>query len=104
MKIQFLYFEDCPSHEDGLARLRKVLEEESVSQEIEIIEVVSEKQAAELKFIGSPSILINGRDIDPGGLERQSPALACRVYRLPDGRFSPLPSESMIRNALHRAE
>ena len=100
MKIKYLYFADCPSYEDGLARLRKVLEEESISQGIEIVEVVSEKQAAELKFIGSPTILVNGRDIDPGDLAGQSPALACRVYRLPDGRFSPLPSESMIRSAL----
>ena len=103
MKIRFLYFADCPSHEDALARLKKVLEEESVSAEIEIIEVVSDEQAAELGFMGSPSILVNGRDIDPDGLEGQAPALACRVYRHPDGRFSPLPSESMIRKALRRS-
>jgi len=102
MKIQYLYFEDCPSHEQGLARLKKVLEEESVNQEIEIIEVLSEKQAGELNFIGSPTILVNGRDIDPEGPAGQSSAFACRVYRLPEGRFSPLPSESMIRKALHR--
>ncbi len=102
MKIQFLYFEDCPSHEQCLARLKKVLEEESVNQEIEIIEVLSEKQAGELNFIGSPTILVNGRDIDPEVPAGQSSALACRVYRLPEGRFSPLPSESMIRKALHR--
>lgn len=102
MKIQFLFFEGCPSHEQGLLRLEKVLREESVNAQIEIIEVVSEKQAAELGFIGSPTILVNGGDIDPHGLEGQFPALTCRVYRLADGRFSPLPPESMIRKALHR--
>jgi len=102
IKIRFLYFADCPSHEDALARLKKVLEEESVSAEIEIIEVVSDEQATELEFMGSPSILVGGRDIDPEALEGQAPGLACRVYRHPDGRFSPLPSESMIREALRR--
>ena len=93
MKIEFFYFADCPSHEDALARLKKVLEEESVSAEIEIIEVVSQEQTAELGFMGSPSILVNGRDIDPDGLEGKAPALACRIYRHPVGRFSPLPGK-----------
>ncbi|HUU28402.1 MAG TPA: hypothetical protein VM123_11370 [archaeon] len=100
MMIEFLYFADCSSHEEGLARLRKVCAEESVSSSVKVIEVRSDQEAEKLNFIGSPTILINGRDIDPAGLEGQRPALTCRIYRHPDGRFSPLPAEGTIRKAL----
>jgi len=103
LKIQYLYFAVCPSHEEGLARLRKVLAELSAAPEVEIIEVVGEEQARRVKFIGSPTIRIAGRDIDPGGLMGENYALTCRIYHLPDGRISPLPSEQMIREAIHAA-
>jgi Domain of unknown function (DUF2703) len=102
MNVRYLYFPDCPSHERGLARLKEVLYGQGLDPEIEIVCVDSDEQAHELGFIGSPTILVDGEDIDPEGLEGQCPALTCRVYRLEDGRYSPLPSEEMIRRALSR--
>ena len=99
MDIQFLYFEDCPSHEEALNRLRGVMSEEGVKAEIEIIKVDTEDQAKDLKFIGSPTILINGQDIVPISPESRY-YLACRVYQLEDGRISPLPSLAMIRKGI----
>jgi hypothetical protein len=101
VEITFLYFEDCPSHEPALARLRKVMAEEGVDSPIEIILVDNDDQAEALDFYGSPTIRVNGQDIDPPIEER--PALTCRVYELTDGRISPLPSREMIRSALHKA-
>jgi hypothetical protein len=102
MEIQFLYFEDCPSHEEALSRLRKVLKEEEITTEISIEPVETEEQATRLHFAGSPTILIDGRDIDP----QPHPyyALTCRAYRLEDGRISPLPSITMIRRAVRTAK
>jgi len=99
MQIQFLYFEGCPSHEKGLARLKKVVAAEGINADIEVLEMVSDEQAAQWHFIGSPTILINGEDIIPPPADA-APALTCRVYQLEDGRFNPLPSEDMIRTAL----
>jgi hypothetical protein len=98
IKITFLYFEDCPSHEPALARLREVMAEEGVDAPIEMIRVETEEEAERFQFFGSPTIRINGRDIVPPVEER--PGLACRVYELADGRISPLPSRDMIRRAL----
>lgn len=103
MKVEYFYFPDCLSHAEGLTRLKKVLAEKGLNPEIEITCVTSDEQAQELDFIGSPTILIDGRDVDPQGRKGQSHALTCRVYRLEDGRYSPLPSEQMIRKALERA-
>ncbi|MFH1069645.1 MAG: DUF2703 domain-containing protein [Candidatus Glassbacteria bacterium] len=102
MKIEYLFFADCPSHEEGLARLRRVLAREGIEERVEVIEVKTDDQARKLGFIGSPTIRFDGRDIDPAGLEGQASALTCRVYRLPDGRYSALPSEEMIRRALYQ--
>lgn len=99
MRIDFFYFEECPSHEQALERLRKVLVEERIEAEISVVQVETEEEARDLKFIGSPTILIEGRDIDPP-LEQPNYALTCRVYQLEDGRISPLPSEEMIRNTI----
>ncbi len=101
MRVSFLYFEDCPSHEQALERLRAVMEQEDVEAGIEVIEVVSEEQARELRFLGSPSIRINGEDIEP--VESDRYALTCRAYRREDGRVSPLPPEAAIRRALRSA-
>lgn len=98
MKIDFLYYEDCPSHEQALERLRKVMSEEGVEGDIEVVKVETGEQARELRFTGSPTIRIDGRDIDPPPDEFY--ALTCRAYTLEDGRISPLPSEAMIRRAL----
>jgi hypothetical protein len=99
MNITFLYYEDCPSHDQALERLRQVLAEEGVNSEIEIIKVETEEQAQRLRFIGSPTIRIGARDIDPPQPDAQY-ALTCRAYHLEDGRISPLPSPDRIRRAV----
>lgn len=99
MRIDFLYFEDCPSHEQALERLRKVLAEEDIEADISVVEVDTEEQARDLEFAGSPTILVEGRDISPH-LELPNYALTCRTYQLEDGRISPLPSEAMLRRTI----
>lgn len=103
MKIEFLYFPDCPSHERALQLLQEVLEEEGVSDPIQIYCVETEEQVQLHRFVGSPTIRINGQDIDP----RLAPAtpyrLTCRLYLHEDSRPSPLPSRGMIQTAVRRA-
>jgi ribonucleoside-diphosphate reductase alpha chain len=63
LEIRFLYYEGCPSHEEALERLRKVLKEESIETDIEVVKVETNEQAKKLRFPGSPTILANGHDI-----------------------------------------
>lgn len=102
VRVAFLFYEDCPSHELALERLREVLDEEDVDAEVEVVKVDSEEQAQERYFVGSPTILLNGQDIDPPPPDSYY-TLTCRAYRLEDGRISPLPSRGMIRRAIDAA-
>jgi hypothetical protein len=97
----FLYFEDCPSHDVALSRLREVLSEEGIAADIEIIKVETDEQARSLQFVGSPTMRINGEDIIPPS-DMEIVGLACRTFVLEDGRISPLPSYEMIRAGIRR--
>lgn len=101
MVIEFLYYEDCPSHDVALDRLKTVMAEEGIQAEISITKVETEDQAQHLRFVGSPTIRIQGEDIVPVP-ENAFYSLTCRAYRLDDGRISPLPSTEMIRRALRQ--
>jgi len=65
LKITFLYSEECPSHDEALERLRRSIELERISADVEIVSVKTDEEAERRKFAGSPTILVNGRDIDP---------------------------------------
>ena len=98
MRVNFLYYEECPSYDLALERLREVMAEEGIPGEVEVVKVETEEQAHQLRFVGSPTIRIDGQDIDPPSDPRY--ALTCRVYHLEDNRISALPSKDMIRRAL----
>ncbi len=102
-EIQFLYWEDCPSHPGAWRLLEEVLAETGLEATIERIEVLTDEDAERWQFPGSPTIRIDGIDVDPAGASQMGTALTCRVYVLEDGRFSPTPSGEMIRRALLRA-
>ena len=102
MDIRFLYSDQCPSHDEAIERLRNVLDEEGISAKIEVIRVETFEDAKRYRYPGSPTILIDGHDIDPVPNHEYAPT--CRAYRLEDGRISPLPSVSMIRKAVRAAK
>jgi hypothetical protein len=102
MDIHFLWWQGCPSHPEAWQRLQEVLGEMKLSVQPESIEIKTDEEAERWHFPGSPTILVNGRDIDPNA-PTQASRLTCRVYFKEDGRPSPLPSKEMIRRALENA-
>ena len=99
MKVELFYWEGCPSHPEALALLEAVLAERGIDAAVELRRVETDEEAEELAFPGSPTIRIDGRDIDPQGAASR-PALTCRIYYLPDGRVSPIPSREQLEEAL----
>jgi hypothetical protein len=97
MRIEVLYFKDCPHYLPTLDRLRAILREEGLNVDVVEVDVRDALAAERLAFIGSPTIRINGLDIDTGARTLAGVGFACRRYA--EG----LPSETMIRAALREA-
>ncbi len=99
MTIELYFWEGCPSYPEALALLQEVLDERGISEPVQLREVFTREEAVQLRFPGSPTIRIDGRDVDPEGANAP-PALNCRIYRLPDGRVSPVPSRQQLEEAV----
>jgi hypothetical protein len=99
VRIDFLFWRECPSHPEARALLREVIEERGVKAEVVEREVLTQDEAQELGFPGSPTIRVDGLDVDPEGAGAP-PSLTCRIYHLTDGRVSPVPSREQLEEAV----
>ena len=99
MKIEFLFWRGCPSHPEARELLDEVLAARRIQASIEEVEVTTQEEAERLRFPGSPTIRVDGRDVDPAGAVAR-PALTCRIYHLPDGRVWPVPTREQLEEAL----
>jgi hypothetical protein len=103
-RIELLWWPGCPSWEQALSELRRQVQAAGLDPaQIEVRAVESESDAEREGFAGSPTIRIDGSDVQAPADDR-SPALACRVYRLRDGRVSPTPDPADVREAIERAK
>jgi hypothetical protein len=102
MRVELLYFEGCPSHAELLPRLRGLLASEGVEQKVELRRVETSEEAERERFLGSPTVRIDGEDVDPTAEDRCDYGLECRLYRTDEGLVR-TPPEAWIRAALDRA-
>jgi len=99
MKIEVLYVPNCPNHTVALERLREILPVESFQEQVSEVLVSDTAMAQLLKFPGSPTIRINGQDVEPRNEQTVSFGLMCRLYS--DG--SGAPSQQKLRAAIEKA-
>ncbi len=99
LRIEFQYFEDCPNHKRMKDNLLKAME--GIEDSIELINMLveDEQTASRVNFRGSPTLLINGEDVENMPAPER-PSVACRFY--PNG----IPSAEAIRSRIeqHRLE
>ncbi len=98
MKVELLYFGGCPTYEAAAENLREVLAELGTDPRVELVAVESDEEAQGLRFPGSPTIRVDGRDLFPVP-DRDVWALGCRTYATPEG-LKGYPTAEMIRYAL----
>jgi hypothetical protein len=98
--IEILYFHGCPSHEKLLPIVERLADQTGAALRLRCVET---PEAAETeRFLGSPTVRVNGVDVDPTASERADFGLKCRIYRSDEGQ-SPLPPERWIHEALKRS-
>ena len=98
IRVQVLYFEGCPNHRPTVRLVQQVAGELGVAAEIEGVEVKSAEEAERLRFLGSPTVRVNGVDIEPSARASKAYGFACRTY---DG--SGTPSRALLVAALASA-
>ena len=98
MKVEILYFKGCPNHQPTSERVRAVIQDEGLSAEVNEIEVPDAAAAEKVGFLGSPTIRVNGVDIEPALRHVRGGSFACRCY--PGG----IPPMEMIKAALLEAK
>jgi hypothetical protein len=101
-RVDILYFEDCPNLAAARALVERIAGELQVVTDIHLIQVGDLDAAVGLRFLGSPTIRIDGQDVEPGAAERDDFTFGCRVYRGQRG-VSGRPDEAWIREALKAA-
>lgn len=99
--VELLYFDDCPNYEALLPHLRQLLRAAGTHDEVQLHRIADEDAAQSQRFIGSPTVRIDGRDVEPGASDRRDFGMTCRLYATGDGlRGTPL--DEWILNALER--
>jgi hypothetical protein len=102
--VEILYFEGCPSFETLLARVRDIVAEHGGEpDEISLCAIETSDAAQAARFLGSPTVRVDGRDVDPTAAGREDFGLKCRIYRSAQGR-APTPPDAWIHAALSGVE
>jgi hypothetical protein len=99
--VEILFFAGCPNHVGAIELVERVSGSLGLDPEIRVLEVSDQEAAQRLRFLGSPTIRVGGRDVDPHWEERSDYALSCRVFRTEAG-ISGQPDERWVRQALLR--
>jgi hypothetical protein len=102
VKLEVLYFDGCPGHEALMPRLRELMARAGIDAPIEVKHVESAEAAERERFLGSPTLRVNGQDVDPTAGERTDYGLKCRLYPSADRLRGTLPDEFVVA-ALTRA-
>jgi len=99
IKIEVLFFSDCPSWNFTIKDLNAVLDELALKAQISLTKVDTNTDAETHKFPGSPTIRVNGQDLFPVDLAGN--ALRCRVYQTPCG-LKGTPTREMLKEQISR--
>ena len=108
VEVELLYLEGCPSYEAFLPRLRVLLSQAEVDVAVQRRCVESDAAARSDRFLGSPTLRVDGVDVDPGAGDRVDFGVKCRLYPAGEGLRGAPPDEWVLsacaRPAIRRAD
>jgi hypothetical protein len=102
MRVEILYFSGCPNYAPAVACVREVLAQEDTQAEMVEVEVRDVATAQRVGFLGSPTIRVDGQDVETAARAERAFGLSCRTYI--DGcRRAGVPPSEWIRAAVREA-
>ncbi|HXI81507.1 MAG TPA: hypothetical protein VNM34_11905 [Verrucomicrobiae bacterium] len=98
-RVELLWFSDCPNRAAAREMIEDVVGRLAPGTPIEDVDATDPARAAEVRFPGSPTIRVDGRDIDPSYVDPRDYTPRCRLYRTAAG-LRGLPERGWIEAAL----
>jgi hypothetical protein len=99
--VEVLYFDGCPGSQRLLPLVRRLSREHGARLVEMRIETPDDAEAR--RFLGSPTVRVNGVDVEPAAAGRTDFGLKCRLYRTAEGCGSQVPDQRWLRDAIERA-
>jgi hypothetical protein len=98
--VEIMFTERCPHLREAISRVREATEARTPSPEVEVRLVLVETmgEACQLEFLGSPTVRVDGRDVEPNVRSKMF-GLHGRGYFV-DGRVERTPPSDWIVQAL----
>jgi hypothetical protein len=100
--IEVLYVKHCPNFPAALALVQRVRADLGIDAEVRTTVITDQTKAERARFVGSPTVRVNGRDVEPGADRTSEYTLECRLYRH-EHRLAGYPQERWVREILHEA-
>src|SRR5437762_11265796 len=99
-RVDVLVFEGCPEVEATIEQARRAIAAARVEAEVRVFVVRSAEEAERLRFLGSPTVRVDGIDVDRSALGRRDFSLQCRLYPVGGKLGCVPPPEEWIASAL----
>jgi len=99
VRIEVLSFDGCPNRDVALQRLHAAIDAEHVIAEVTEVTVKDPAAAESLQFLGSPTVRVNGVDVEPAARSSDRFGFMCRTYLTEHGPQG-APSIETMRAAL----
>jgi hypothetical protein len=93
----------CPNRDAAIALVHRVCAQLDSPVEVRVIDIPDQQAAEQARFLGSPTIRVDGRDVELGADRCVEYICSCRLYQ---GQHSlrGLPEEAWVRQALQDAQ
>ncbi len=102
-EVELRWWDGCPSTDKALEQLRAALCDLGLDPtRVKTTQITSDAAAEAAGFVGSPTILVDGADVQPPNAAEPL-GVSCRVYRRRDGGISTVPDPEDLRDALRNA-
>jgi hypothetical protein len=93
----------CPQRDAAIALVHRACAELGSTAEIRVIDIPDQQAAEQARFLGSPTIRVDGRDVEPDADRYAEYICSCRIYQSQHG-LRGLPEEAWVRQALQDAQ
>jgi hypothetical protein len=98
-QIEVLVFDGCPNLESTIEHARQAVTRANVSADLRVVRVETDDDAQRLRFLGSPTVRVDGVDVEPAAIGREDFGMQCRIYSVA-GRYQGTPPADWIAAAL----